>query len=122
MQNSQSKESDRPSARYNHHFKKETLFFKSKKRKDSYTSNKISAKANFRCKFKIFFLLQIYDTQNISPKFSINVKKLPITEGSKSTKTALGTCLPAPVSAKNVEKESSPPVLATFSEGMVPSG
>ena len=33
----------------------------------------------------------------------------PTTVGSKSTKTALGTCLPAPVSLKNVLKESSPP-------------
>ena len=29
------------------------------------------------------------------------------TVGSRSTNTALGTCLPAPVSEKKVEKESS---------------
>ena len=34
---------------------------------------------------------------------------LPTTVGSRSTKTALGTCFPAPVSLKNVLKESSPP-------------
>ena len=44
-----------------------------------------------------------------------------ITEGSRSTKTALGTCLPVPVSAKKVLKESSPPP-TVLSEGIVPSG
>lgn len=34
---------------------------------------------------------------------------LPTTVGSRSTNTALGTCLPAPVSLKNVLNESSPP-------------
>uniref|UniRef100_A0A8C3HGT7 Tubulin alpha chain n=1 Tax=Chrysemys picta bellii TaxID=8478 RepID=A0A8C3HGT7_CHRPI len=33
----------------------------------------------------------------------------PITVGSRSTKIALGTCFPAPVSQKKVVKESSPP-------------
>lgn len=41
--------------------------------------------------------------------------------GSKSTKTALGTCLPAPVSLKNVLKLSSPPP-CNLSEGICPSG
>ena len=43
------------------------------------------------------------------------------TVGSKSTNTALGTCLPPPVSEKKVLKESSwlPMVLSL---GMVPSG
>merc|ERR1712109_424568 len=48
-----------------------------------------------------------------------SVRTSSITDGSKSTKTALGTCLPAPVSVKKVLKESSPTVL---SEGIVPSG
>ena len=34
------------------------------------------------------------------------------TVGSRSTKTALGTCFPAPVSEKNVLKESSPAPMA----------
>ena len=38
--------------------------------------------------------------------------------GSRSTKTALGTCLPAPVSEKKVLNESSP---ETLSEGKRPS-
>lgn len=46
---------------------------------------------------------------------------LPTTVGSKSTKTALGTCLPAPVSLKNVLKESSPPP-RVLSDGIWPSG
>lgn len=46
---------------------------------------------------------------------------LPTTVGSKSTKTALGTCLPAPVSLKKVLKESSAP-LRTDSSGIWPSG
>ena len=37
------------------------------------------------------------------------VHSLPTTVGSKSTKTARGTCFPAPVSLKKVLKESSPP-------------
>ena len=44
-----------------------------------------------------------------------------MTVGSRSTKTALGTCLPDPVSEKKVLKLSSPPP-AVLSEGMVPSG
>ena len=44
-----------------------------------------------------------------------------MTEGSRSTKTALGTCLPAIVSSKNVLKESSP-TPSEVSEGMAPSG
>ena len=43
-----------------------------------------------------------------------------MTLGSKSTKTALGTCFPAPVSLKKVEKLSSPALAA--STGIVPSG
>lgn len=46
---------------------------------------------------------------------------LPTTVGSKSTKTALGTCLPEPVSLKKVLKESSPPP-TVLSEGIWPSG
>ena len=42
---------------------------------------------------------------------------LPITEGSRSTKTALGTCFPEPVSEKKVLKESSPPPMV-LSEGI----
>ena len=40
---------------------------------------------------------------------SLSTNILPTTVGSKSTKTALGTCFPAPVSLKKVLKESSPP-------------
>lgn len=48
-------------------------------------------------------------------------KSLPTTVGSKSMKTALGTCFPAPVSLKNVLKLSSvPPIF--LSDGMWPSG
>ena len=43
-----------------------------------------------------------------------------ITDGSKSTKTALGTCRPDPVDEKKVENESS--VAETESAPMVPSG
>merc|ERR550534_2971865 len=51
-------------------------------------------------------------------------KQVPIlvssmTVGSRSTNTALGTCLPDPVSAKKVWKESSPKALSL---GMQPSG
>ena len=46
---------------------------------------------------------------------------LPTTVGSKSTNTHLGTCLPAPVSLKNVLKESSPPPIV-LSLGIWPSG
>ena len=46
---------------------------------------------------------------------------LPTTVGSKSTKTARGTCFPAPVSLKNVLKESSPPPMV-LSLGIWPSG
>lgn len=46
---------------------------------------------------------------------------LPTTVGSRSTNTALGTCLPAPVSLKNVLKESSPPPMV-LSLGIWPSG
>ena len=45
----------------------------------------------------------------------------PTTVGSKSTKTARGTCFPAPVSLKNVLKESSPPPIV-LSLGIWPSG
>lgn len=48
-------------------------------------------------------------------------RDLPTTVGSKSTKTALGTCLPEPVSLKKVLKESSPPP-TVLSEGIWPSG
>ena len=55
-----------------------------------------------------------------------NCKKIkifdkPTTVGSRSTKTALGTCFPAPVSEKNVLKESSPAPIV-LSEGICPSG
>ena len=46
---------------------------------------------------------------------------LPTTVGSKSTITARGTCFPAPVSLKNVLKESSPPPIV-LSLGIWPSG
>jgi hypothetical protein len=45
----------------------------------------------------------------------------PITVGSRSTKTHLGTCFPAPVSLKKVLKESSPPPMV-LSLGIWPSG
>ena len=45
----------------------------------------------------------------------------PMTVGSRSTKTALGTCLPAPVSEKKVLNESSPPPMV-LSDGIWPSG
>lgn len=44
-----------------------------------------------------------------------------MTVGSRSTKIALGTCFPAPVSLKKVLKESSPPPIV-LSEGICPSG
>ena len=46
---------------------------------------------------------------------------VPTTVGSRSTNTALGTCLPAPVSLKNVLNESSPPPIV-LSLGICPSG
>ena len=46
---------------------------------------------------------------------------VPMTVGSRSTKTARGTCLPAPVSLKNVLNESSPPPIV-LSLGICPSG
>lgn len=45
----------------------------------------------------------------------------PTTVGSKSTKTALGTCLPVLVSEKKVLKESSGSPMES-SEGIIPSG
>ncbi|KYN00694.1 hypothetical protein ALC62_08552 [Cyphomyrmex costatus] len=42
---------------------------------------------------------------------------VPTTVGSKSIKTALGTCLPAPVSLKKVLKLSSPPPIV-LSDGI----
>ncbi|KYN12436.1 hypothetical protein ALC57_15403 [Trachymyrmex cornetzi] len=46
---------------------------------------------------------------------------LPTTVGSRSTKTARGTCFPEPVSEKNALKESSPePTLTSL--GICPSG
>jgi hypothetical protein len=44
-----------------------------------------------------------------------------MTVGSRSTNTALGTCLPAPVSEKKVLKLSSPPPIV-LSLGICPSG
>lgn len=72
---------------------------------------------------------------NLTPKFSSRklnscypFKSLitielypPTTVGSKSTKTARGTCFPEPVSLKNVLKESSPPPIV-LSDGICPSG
>ena len=46
---------------------------------------------------------------------------LPTTVGSRSTNTDRGTCFPAPVSLKNVLKESSPPP-TVLSDGICPSG
>ena len=54
-------------------------------------------------------------------KTSFIKKFLPTTVGSRSTNTARGTCFPAPVSAKNVLKESSPPPMV-LSLGIWPSG
>ena len=51
----------------------------------------------------------------------IYIIHIPTTVGSRSTKTALGTCFPAPVSLKNVLKESSPPP-TVLSLGICPSG
>lgn len=42
---------------------------------------------------------------------------IPTTVGSKSMKTALGTCFPAPVSLKKVLKLSSPPPMV-LSDGI----
>lgn len=66
--------------------------------------------------FVLFFLISF----NKDEKCRIN-RYLPTTVGSKSTKTALGTCFPAPVSLKNVLKESSPPPMV-LSLGIWPSG
>lgn len=44
----------------------------------------------------------------------------PTMEGTRLTKTAWGTCFPAPVSLKKVLKESSPPPIV-LSEGIWPS-
>ena len=62
---------------------------------------------------------------NLKLRFGILVRAkrtLPesMTDGSKSTKTALGTCRPDPVDEKKVENESS--VAETESAPMVPSG
>jgi len=46
---------------------------------------------------------------------------LPMTEGSRSTNTARGTCFPEPVSLKKVLKESSPRPMV-LSLGILPSG
>jgi hypothetical protein len=54
-------------------------------------------------------------------KHSRYLPDLPTTVGSKSTNTARGTCFPAPVSLKNVLKESSPPPIV-LSLGIWPSG
>lgn len=56
-------------------------------------------------------------------KRTINISSsyIPTTEGSRSTITARGTCFPAPVSLKNVLKESSPPPIV-LSLGIWPSG
>ena len=54
-------------------------------------------------------------------RFSMTLSLLPTTVGSKSTKTALGTCFPAPVSEKKVLKLSSPPPMV-LSDGICPSG
>ena len=50
-----------------------------------------------------------------------NLLTSSMTVGSRSTKTALGTCFPTPVSLKKVLKLSSPPP-AVLSDGMWPSG
>merc|ERR1711893_496158 len=51
----------------------------------------------------------------------VPVRTSSTTVGSRSTKTALGTCFPAPASLKKVLKESSPPPMV-LSEGICPSG
>lgn len=50
-----------------------------------------------------------------------NFKDIPTTVGSKSTKTARGTCFPDPVSQKKVLKDSSEEPTA-LSLGICPSG
>ena len=57
----------------------------------------------------------------IFPTSNVPFLHLPTTVGSKSTKTARGTCFPAPVSLKNVLNESSPPPIV-LSHGICPSG
>jgi len=49
------------------------------------------------------------------------VHSIPTTEGSRSMKMALGTCLPAVVSLKKVLKESSATPMES-SAGIWPSG
>jgi len=56
--------------------------------------------------------------ENVEQK-KINLPE-SITDGSRSTKTARGTCFPAPVDEKNVENESS--LADTEFASMVPSG
>ena len=61
-----------------------------------------------------------YNGGNAPAKIAAH-RNSPTTVGSKSTKTARGTCFPAPVSLKNVLNESSPPPMV-LSEGISPSG
>ena len=71
---------------------------------------------------KIWLLIKNWKSDRKWVIFHKSLKKyLPITLGSKSTKTALGTCFPELVSEKKVLKESSPPPNVK-SEGIWPSG
>ncbi|KAK3931186.1 LOW QUALITY PROTEIN: 30S ribosomal protein S2, partial [Frankliniella fusca] len=54
-------------------------------------------------------------------QLAVPVRTSSTTVGSRSTNTARGTCLPAPVSLKKVLNESSPPP-TVLSEGIWPSG
>jgi len=62
-----------------------------------------------------------YSNHNARRSISHSLGHLPTTVGSRSTKTARGTCFPEPVSEKNALKESSPePTVASL--GICPSG
>merc|ERR1712223_1970105 len=67
------------------------------------------------------FLFQWYSDHEHSYWQHLPVLTSSTTVGSRSTNTALGTCFPAPVSEKNVLKESSPEP-TVLSEGICPSG
>ena len=67
--------------------------------------------------------LMLCSDWSIRTEFCVLIGQLTssMTVGSRSTNTALGTCLPAPVSEKKVLKLSSPPPMV-LSEGIWPSG
>ena len=73
---------------------------------------------------QLIYSISGQNTQKEAPpplQKKIKIFDKPTTVGSRSTKTALGTCFPAPVSEKNVLKESSPAPIV-LSEGICPSG